>query len=110
MDYTPYYLFLDFDDTLLLNGKVPNKTTRALKRAKKAGCKIYMNSARSRGNLMPDLKRATNFEFDGYLCAFTNIYLGSDAHERHAFNGVKDIFERAITLLDLKESDKFIIS
>ena len=79
MDYTPYYLFLDFDDTLLLNGKVPNKTTRALKRAKKAGCKIYMNSARSRGNLMPDLKRATNFEFDGYLCAFTNIYLGSDA-------------------------------
>ncbi len=37
------------------------------------------------------------------------FYLGSDAHERHAFNGVTDIFERAITLLDLKESDKFII-
>ena len=38
------------------------------------------------------------------------FYFGSDAHERTAFDGVAGIFERAITLLDLQESDKFIIS
>ena len=35
------------------------------------------------------------------------FYLGSDAHERDAFEGVNERFHRAIRLLDLKESDKF---
>ncbi len=37
------------------------------------------------------------------------FYFGSDAHTRKAFEGVMEIFERAITLLDLQGSDKFII-
>lgn len=37
------------------------------------------------------------------------FYLGSDAHHPAAFGKTKDIFERAITLLDLHESDKFRI-
>lgn len=37
------------------------------------------------------------------------FYLGSDAHHPAAFSRVREIFERAITLLDLKESDKFHI-
>ena len=37
------------------------------------------------------------------------FYLGSDAHKPSAFVGFKDVFERAVTLLDLKESDKFYI-
>ncbi len=38
------------------------------------------------------------------------FYLGSDAHHPSAFNNCTDLFERAITLLDLKESDKFNIA
>lgn len=37
------------------------------------------------------------------------FYLGSDVHQQHAFAGTKEIFEDAITWLDLKEADKFHI-
>ena len=37
------------------------------------------------------------------------FYLGSDSHERNAFDGVDAVFERAITDLSLEESDKFEI-
>ena len=37
------------------------------------------------------------------------FYLGSDAHHPAAFVRAGEIFERAITLLDLKESDKFTV-
>ena len=36
------------------------------------------------------------------------FYLGSDAHEQHSFAVVNALFERAVDLLDLQESDKFI--
>lgn len=36
------------------------------------------------------------------------FYLGGDAHSRRDMYGTKEVFERAITLLDLKESDKFV--
>lgn len=35
------------------------------------------------------------------------FYLGSDAHHPESFNNVKEVFERAITLLGLTEEDKF---
>lgn len=38
------------------------------------------------------------------------FYLGSDAHDPAAFDGVAELFDRAIGYLDLKESDKFHIS
>ena len=37
------------------------------------------------------------------------FYLGSDAHSPAAFANAREIFERAVTLLDLCESDKFHI-
>ena len=37
------------------------------------------------------------------------FYLGSDAHKPAAFKKTKEIFERAVTLLDLSENDKFQI-
>lgn len=37
------------------------------------------------------------------------FYLGSDAHHPHHFDDFRAVFERAVTLLDLNESDKFII-
>lgn len=36
------------------------------------------------------------------------FYLGSDAHDRKSFENVEELFERAVRLLDLQESDKFI--
>ncbi len=36
------------------------------------------------------------------------FYCGSDAHEPEAFNGVTARFERAVDLLELSETDKFI--
>ena len=38
------------------------------------------------------------------------FYCGSDVHYAKSFAGIKAIFERAIDLLELCESDKFIIS
>lgn len=38
------------------------------------------------------------------------FYLGSDAHHPDWFGNTKSVFERAINLLDLKETDKFIIT
>ena len=37
------------------------------------------------------------------------FYLGSDAHQTHAFPRVKQTFERAVDLLELTEADKFRI-
>ncbi len=37
------------------------------------------------------------------------FYLGSDSHHPRSFAGFRDVFARAITLLELNESDKFII-
>ena len=37
------------------------------------------------------------------------FYLGSDAHKPAVFKSTKEIFERAVTLLDLSENDKFQI-
>ena len=37
------------------------------------------------------------------------FYLGSDSHKREALKGAKENFERIITLLDLKEEDKFVV-
>ena len=37
------------------------------------------------------------------------FYLGSDSHKTSALESVKEEFENIISLLDLKESDKFII-
>ena len=37
------------------------------------------------------------------------FYLGSDAHTNKGFEGVNEIFERAIKLLELTEEDKFAL-
>ncbi|MBQ8162898.1 MAG: PHP domain-containing protein [Clostridia bacterium] len=37
------------------------------------------------------------------------FYLGSDAHHPNWFSNTKSVFERAITLLNLTENDKFIL-
>ncbi len=51
------------------------------------------------------------FKIDHDLHIHTQLSACSDHPEQtpKAFEGFKDVFERAVTLLDLKETDKFII-
>lgn len=81
MSYSPYYLFFDFDETLYVDKKIYKKTERALKKARKAGCKLFINTGRSIRSLLSDLKRNTDIKFDGYLCLFQQILLGDDGKD-----------------------------
>jgi histidinol phosphatase-like PHP family hydrolase len=80
---------------------------RVFSRLAKAGCGIELN----KGDMS-----FSDSEADIVLRPFKiakncgcKFYMGSDAHTPKAFIGFKEVFERAITLLDLKESDKFYI-
>lgn len=75
--------------------------------AAKKGCGVELNSY--------DM-RFSDEETDDVLRMFRiakecgcKFYLGSDIHHPEAFADVPEIFDRAIRLLDLKESDKLII-
>ncbi len=77
-------------------------------RAAKLGCGIELNA---------DDMAFSDSEADSILRFFRiakscgcKFYLGSDAHSPNELYDSTEIFERAITLLDLKESDKFHIS
>ena len=46
------YLFFDLDGTLIVDGKLSDETVNALNYAKNKGCKLYINTGRSRGNFL----------------------------------------------------------
>jgi histidinol phosphatase-like PHP family hydrolase len=76
-------------------------------KAAKLGCGIELNFG--------DMSFADS-EADSVLRPFKiakaqgcKFYLGSDAHHPEAFDRAKEIFERAVTMLDLCENDKFIL-
>ncbi len=80
---------------------------RLFARAAELGCGIELNR--------DDMSFADS-EADTILRPFRiakaagcKFYLGSDAHHPKDFENAKAVFERAINLLDLKESDKFHI-
>lgn len=80
---------------------------RLFSKAAKIGIGIELNS---------DDMRYRDKEADTVLRIFRTakycgckFYLASDAHERDAFDGVDEIFERCITALSLCEADKFEI-
>ncbi|MBP3395595.1 MAG: PHP domain-containing protein [Clostridia bacterium] len=78
---------------------------RVFAKAAKAGCGIELN--------VSDFRIAGD-DLDKVLAPFhiakgagCKFYLGSDAHVPKEFDGFHEIYERVITALDLKESDKF---
>ncbi len=95
----------DFLETLKL---IPSEDMEHLfKRAAKLGCGIELNQS--------DMSFSDE-EADIVLRPFRiakecgcKFYLGSDAHHPKDFENAKEIFERAVTLLDLSEDDKFHI-
>ena len=94
------------EDYLATLDMIPSEDMeRLFSKAAQVGCGIELNQS--------DMKFADN-EADTVLRMFRiakdcgcKFYLGSDAHHPRAFSETKDIFERAVTLLDLSENDKF---
>ena len=95
----------DFLNTL---GMIPEtEMTRLFERAARLGCGIELNQS--------DMS-FSDAEADAVLRPFRiakdcgcKFYLGSDAHHPRTFEKSKEIFARAVTMLDLTEKDKFHI-
>ncbi|MBQ7398930.1 MAG: PHP domain-containing protein [Clostridia bacterium] len=95
------------DYLLTLDAMSDEALYRVYKKAAEVGVGIELNS--------DDFKFDEN-EADRILRMFKiakdcgcKFYLGSDAHTRGGFNGKNEAFEGIITLLDLRECDKFHI-
>lgn len=79
------YIFFDIDGTILTReGKVPESTKRALKKAQENGHEIFINTGRCR-NIIPEVLDELNF--DGLVC-------GTGAHAE--YHG-KDIFNHSFS-------------
>ncbi|MBQ8339000.1 MAG: PHP domain-containing protein [Clostridia bacterium] len=78
---------------------------RAFTKAAEVGCGIELNLSdmRTAGNALHTVLRPF-YVAKACGCKF---YLGSDAHVPAEFEDYHEIYERVITALDLKESDKF---
>lgn len=95
----------DFLNTMNL---IPdNDMERLFSKAALVGCGIELNKS--------DMS-FSDAEADTVLRPFRiakscgcKFYLGSDAHSPNSFKRAKEIFERAVTVLDLSENDKFYI-
>lgn len=71
-------LLFDFDGTLHNHGVVLPETYEALEYARKKGCKLFVNTGRTKHNLITDLKNIVKFDFDGILCGGSSIYMGKN--------------------------------
>jgi len=88
---------------------IPNEDMeRLFTKAASLGCGIELNQSDmsfSDGDANTVLRMFRIAKSCG--CKF---YLGSDSHRPKEFEGTKEVFERAIRLLDLSEDDKFFIN
>ena len=95
----------DYLDTLSLISE--SEMERVFSKIAKIGCGVELN----KGDMS-----FSDSETDIVLRPFKiakncgcKFYLGSDAHSPTSFENYKDVFERAVSLLGLKETDKFFI-
>lgn len=61
-----YVFFIDIDDTLMVHGRVGMKNRKAIETARKAGHRVFINTARSYG-IVPD--KIKNLRVDGFVTA-----------------------------------------
>ncbi len=71
------YLFFDFDGTLYCDGKVNEETLKSLRYAKEKGCKLYLNTGRTKGHILREYDILKSLDLDGFLCAGCAIYMGT---------------------------------
>ncbi len=71
-----YIFFLDIDETIMSNGKVHPRTENAIRRARKEGHKVFINTGRAL-SIVPEVIK--KLEPDGYVCAIgTYISIGDE--------------------------------
>ncbi len=75
-------MFFDFDGTLYIDRKISEETLKALEYARKNGWSLFVSTGRPKASLVADLKRATDFKFDGILCGGVSAYFGGDYAEK----------------------------
>ena len=96
------------DDYLKTLSLIPSEEMeRLFAKAARCGCGIELNLS---DMSFPDEQSETVLRpFRIAKNCGCKFYLGSDAHHPKHFQRFQDIFERAVRLLGLKESDKFLI-
>ena len=65
-DKNRFAFFLDIDGTLYSGGRIPMKNRIALKAAREAGHLVFINTARSMGNMPEKVKK---LKVDGFICS-----------------------------------------
>lgn len=69
-----YAFFIDIDGTLYVKGKIPQKNRSAIKAVRQAGHLVFINTARSMGNMPEKVKK---LKVDGFICSLgCNIVVG----------------------------------
>ena len=66
MENKKYAFFIDIDGTLFPNGKIPMKNRSAIKAVRQAGHLVFINTARSMGNMPEKVKK---LKVDGFICS-----------------------------------------
>jgi hypothetical protein len=99
----------DFEGLLVLINAIPTEDMeRLFALAKEKGCGIELNQTDiARMAKAPDEISRIFRVAKSMGCKF---YLGSDAHHPKSFLESRELFEYAVDLLDLSESDKFILA
>ena len=60
-----YAFFLDIDGTLIFEGKIPDKNTKAIEKARAAGHYVFINTGRSKALVQPII--TSSMELDGFV-------------------------------------------
>lgn len=97
MNSKKFAVFLDIDNTLMSGGKIPEKNIEAIKKTRKEGSFVFINTARSFA-FIPDILKDDSL-FDGYVAG-----IGTDLR----LHG-EQIFSHSMTTDELKFiADHFI--
>ena len=104
-----FVFFIDIDDTLMVHGRVSIKNRQAINQARKAGHKVFINTARSYGIVPDKIKR---LRVDGFVTALgcnvkyrkKEIYSAKMPLEESA--GILDYFTKTETMFSSPTSKR----
>ena len=95
MNTNKYAIFLDIDNTLMVNGEIPQGNIDAIKKAQKDGHLVFINTGRSFSYIPKKLTEA--IDFDGFVAG-----IGSDIRVHN-----KQIFSHSIPMDELLKIAKY---
>ena len=76
------YLFLDFDGTVFLQGRIPPENRKALAAVQRLGHQLILNTGRARGGLDFGLEQYRGVEWDGMIFGSSDMnYRGRRVYE-----------------------------